>query len=250
MRIRREHDKSAIARVLGADPHWALYALADLDDGLFEQCDWWTCGDGLALVFHGLGIRPIFVMGDGADVRELLAALPVPSGYLNVREHVEDTIQGLFSFRERHEMFRMVLDRFAPVPAATEPLHRGHLDEILALYATDTAGGVAFSPAQLDTGVFRGIREDGALVAAAGVQVLSVERSVAAVGNVFVRSDRRGRGLAQAALSATVTAVLATGVETVGLNVDRANAAALRAYEKLGFEPVLRYVEGPAVRVE
>jgi GNAT superfamily N-acetyltransferase len=252
MTVRREHDKSAIARVLGADPQWALYALADLDDGLFQQCEWWTCGGGLALVFHGLEIRPIFLMGEPDELRALLAALPVSSGYLNVREHEEDVIRGLYTFRERHEMYRMVLDRFAPAPGtdATVALTRADLDEILTLYAGDASGGVAFAPVQLDSGVFRGIREDGALVAVAGVQVLSVERNVAAVGNVFVRRDRRGQGLAQAALSATVAAVLATGVRTVGLNVEQANTAAVRAYEKLGFRPVLRYVEGPAVRVE
>jgi GNAT superfamily N-acetyltransferase len=248
--VRREHDKTAIARVLDADPHWALYALADLDDGLFQRCEWWTSGQGLALVFHGLDIRPIFLMGEDEELRTLLAALPVPSGYLNVREHQEDVIQGLFAFRERHEMYRMVLERFAPAPGmdATVALTGAHLDEILALYATDAGGGVAFAPVQLESGVFRGIREHGVLIAVAGVQVLSVERSVAAVGNVFVRRDRRGQGLAQATLSATVNAVRATGVRTIGLNVERSNTAAVRAYEKLGFQPVLRYVEGPAVR--
>jgi ribosomal protein S18 acetylase RimI-like enzyme len=251
MMVRREHDKSAIARVLGADPQWALYALADLDDTLFPQCEWWTCGGGLALVFHGLDIRPIFVMGEAAELRALLAAVSVPSGYLNLRERDEQAAQGLFTFRQRHEMYRMVLDRFVPTPgtATGVALTRAHLDEILALYASDVGGGVAFAPAQLDSGVFRGIREDGALIAVAGVQVLSVERSVAAVGNVFVRRERRGQGLAQAALSATVAAVLAAGVRTVGLNVERSNTAAIRAYEKLGFRPVLSYVEGPAVRV-
>jgi len=46
----------------GLDREWSLHALADLDDGMFEQSDWWSEGDGLAEVFRGLEICPIFVL--------------------------------------------------------------------------------------------------------------------------------------------------------------------------------------------
>ena len=45
-------DKSAIRTVLNTDREWSLFALADLDDGMFEHCDWWALADGLALVFR------------------------------------------------------------------------------------------------------------------------------------------------------------------------------------------------------
>lgn len=244
----RERNRSALRRVLERERAWALYALADLDDGLFEQCEWYRSGEGLALVFHGLGIRPIFVMGSVEEVRALLAALPTASGYLNLREQHVGAEVGLFGFRQRHEMSRMMLGRFVSVPGSTVPLTRTDLAEIQALYASGDGGGIAFAPVQLDSGVFRGVRERGQLVAVAGVQVLSRAQGVAAVGNVFVRADVRGRGLAQTALSATVSAVLGTGVETIGLNVERSNVAAIRAYENLGFREALRYVEGPADR--
>ena len=57
-------DKSEIRRRLNIDREWSLYALADLDDGMFEHCAWWALGDSLALVFGALPIRPIFVLGD------------------------------------------------------------------------------------------------------------------------------------------------------------------------------------------
>lgn len=246
--VRREHDKAVLAQLLERDREWALYALADLDDGLFEQCEWWTAGDALALVFHGLDIRPIFLMGPAADLGTVLDGAPLPSGYLNVREEHDGVAATRFRFTARHAMFRMMLDRFSPVAGETVRVGPADLGEIQALYGSGSGAGIAFSPAQLATGVFHGVRANGRLVAVAGAQVVSTTRGVAAVGNVFVRPEARGRGLAQIALSATVAAIRATGIETIGLNVGRDNHAAVHAYEKLGFRAVLSYVEGPAER--
>lgn len=247
--LHRERDTAVLGRVLRRDRAWALYALADLDDELFVQCDWWCAGDGLALLFRGLAIRPLFVMGSPADVRTLLAGVPVASGYLNLREEHLPAAEGLFRFARREAMWRMMLERFAPVRGDTVPLGPDDAAEIQALYATGTGAGIAFAPVQLASGVFRGVRAGGALVAVAGAHVVSDAQGVAAVGNVFVRPDWRGRGLAQHTLSATVDAVRGRGIETIGLNVARGNAAAVHAYERLGFRAVLRYVEGPATRI-
>jgi ribosomal protein S18 acetylase RimI-like enzyme len=249
MIVRRLTDRSSIRPFLEREREWALYALADLDEGLFEQCDWWGCGDGLALVFHGLDIRPIFLMGSASEVRALLSALPTASGYLNLQPHMLSCAEGLYVFRHRHEMRRMMLGHFVPRPGNTRTLTPADLADIESLYASGDNAATAFAPVQLKTGLFRGIREDGVLVAVAGVQAISLAEGVAAVGNVFVREDRRGRGLARAVLSDTVAAVLDAGVRTIGLNVEHSNASAVRAYEALGFRTVLQYVEGMADRV-
>lgn len=247
--VRRLTVKTEIRERLRADRTWAVYALADLDDDLFEHCRWWGCGAGLALVFSGIAIRPIFVMGTDTEVRALLSALPVSSGYLNLLPAHVAAASGLYAFRETHRMHRMRLEQFRPRPGGTESLGPADADEVEALYATGDGGGVAFGRAQLATGLFRGVREHGALIAVAGVHVVSTFEGVAAVGNVFVRPDRRARGLAQVALSATIEAILARGVDTVALNVEHSNVAAVRAYERLGFHRALTYIEGPAERV-
>jgi GNAT superfamily N-acetyltransferase len=247
--VRRLTIKSDIRQRLSADRTWAVYALADLDDDLFRQCRWWGCGGGLALVFDGLAIRPIFVMGTGAEVRALLSELPVSSGYLNLLPEHLAFAAGFYVFRETFQMHRMRLGQFRPRPGDTATLGPADADEVEALYATGDGGGVAFARAQLDTGLFRGVREHGALVAVAGVHVASTSEGVAAVGNVFVRPDRRAGGRAQVALSSTIEAILAQGIMTVALNVQQSNVAAVRAYERLGFERVVSYVEGPAERV-
>jgi ribosomal protein S18 acetylase RimI-like enzyme len=247
--VERLADKSLIRPLLEREREWALYALADLDDELFDQCEWWGCGGGLALVFHGLDIRPIFLMGSASEVAALLSALPIASGYLNLQPHMQGSAEGFYTFRRRHDMCRMILGRFDPRPGPTALLTPADLADIEALYAGGQGAGIAFAPAQLKTGLFRGVREDGTLVAVAGVQVVSLAEGVAAVGNVFVRQDRRGQGLAQTVLSATVAAVLEAGIRTIGLNVEHTNAPAVRAYEALGFRTALRYVEGMADRV-
>lgn len=247
--IHRLTDRATIRRRLENEREWALYALADLDPGLFAQCEWHACGDALVLVFHGLAIRPIVAMGSAADVREILSVLPASSGYLNLQPDHVPAAEGVYVFRHRHEMQRMILRDFVPRTGTTEALGPSDCAEIEALYATAPGAAIAFAPVQLMTGLFRGIREAGELIAVAGVQVASVAEQVAAVGNVFVREDRRGRGLAQMVLSATVQAVLDAGIRTIGLNVERTNLAAVRAYETLGFRTALAYYEGMADRV-
>jgi ribosomal protein S18 acetylase RimI-like enzyme len=242
-------DKAEIRRRLNQDREWSLYALADLDDGLFQHCGWFGHGDGLALVFRALTIRPIFVIGDAVDARELLAGLPESSGYLNVRPQHLEAAEEFYTFRERHEMRRMVMADFRPRDGAAEPLTRADCGEIERLYAAGDGGGIAYAPFQLDDGFFRGIRRGGELVAVAGSQVVSRNEGVAAIGNVFTRPDHRGHGLAQMVTSAVVAALRAAGLATVGLNVEDANMAAVQAYERIGFRTALRYYDGPAVRI-
>lgn len=241
--------KAEIRAILNRERDWAVYALADLDDALFAECEWWGCGQGLALIFRGLSIRPIFVMGDVTEVDELLAALPAGTGYLNVQRHVLEAVNGKFAYRYCNEMCRMMLRDFTPRSGETDTLTLDDLGAVEALFASGDGAGIAFAPAQLAAGYFRGVRENGELIAVAGAHVVSRNESVAGVGNVFVREDRRGRGLAQRVLSAVVSAAREEGVETIGLNVEHTNAVAIRAYENLGFQTAFHYFEGLADRL-
>ncbi len=241
-------DKPEIRRRLDSDRPWSLYALADLDDDMFDQSEWWGSGDGLALVFHGLSIRPIFVLGDAASTRQLLVGLAVPSGYLNLKHDQIEGAGGLYRYRERHEMHRMLVDDFRPRQGAVERLGPGDQQEIERLYATGDGGGIAFSGFQLRSGYFRGVRRGGELVAAGGVHVVSRNEGVAGVGNIFTRPDHRGHGLAQVVTSAVVSALQDAGIRTIGLNVECSNAPAVRAYQAIGFRSCFSYYEGVAER--
>jgi ribosomal protein S18 acetylase RimI-like enzyme len=94
-------------------------------------------------------------------------------------------------------------------------------------------------------GVFHGIYEGTGLVAVAGTHLLAREEGVAAIGNVYTRHDRRGRGLGRLVTSAVLGEL--AGVETIGLNVRADNDAALRLYESLGFARHCQFYEALAM---
>ena len=242
-------DKAEIRRRLNIDREWSLYALADLDDGMFEHCAWWGVNDSLALVFDALPIRPIFVLGDAKSTRQLLAALPVTAGYLNLKPHQLDAAKEIYRYRELHEMQRMFLEDLKQPAGTAEPLTARDLKEVEQLYASGDGGGIAFAPFQLDTGLFYGIRKGAELVSVAGVHVVSRNESVAGVGNIFTRSDYRGQGLGQIVTSSVAAALRESGIQTIGLNVELTNTSAIRVYERVGFRTHFTYYEGMADRV-
>jgi predicted GNAT family acetyltransferase len=84
------------------------------------------------------------------------------------------------------------------------------------------------------------------LPTAAGTHLVAEAEGVAAVGNVYTRRDRRGRGLAGRLVGAVAAELLRRGVRTVALNVARDNAPAIRVYERVGFVYYCDFVEGLA----
>lgn len=225
------------------------YALADLDDDMLEHCDWWALPRGLALVFRALAIRPVFVLGDAVATKKLLETLAETTGYLNLKAHQIDAAEGIYRYRERHDMRQVFLDAFQPRSGITEPTPSKGLQRYRASLRFRRWRRNSFAPFQLETGFFRGIRRDGELVAVASVQVASRKEGVAAVGNIFTRPDCRGQGLAQTVTSAVASAIRDAGIQTIGLNVESTNAAAIRAYERVGFRTHFSYSEGIADRL-
>ena len=126
--------------------------------------------------------------------------------------------------------------------AAVDLLGPSDLDEVERFYA-DAYPGTWFHARMLETGRYVGIRRDGSLVCVAGVHVWSPTWRVATLGNVATLPEARGQGLATAACAQLCRLLLDDGIDVVSLNVRADNDAALRAYEKLGFERVADYVE-------
>jgi ribosomal protein S18 acetylase RimI-like enzyme len=95
-------------------------------------------------------------------------------------------------------------------------------------------------------GVFCGVYEEQELIAVTGTHLFSPDEGAAAIGNVYVRRDRRRRGLSRV----TTRAVLSElgGIATVGLNVREDNAAAIRVYKSLGFVTHCPFIEAIATR--
>jgi ribosomal protein S18 acetylase RimI-like enzyme len=251
-------DRAAIRSTLSADREWSVYALGDLAPGFFEHSLWVQPADGapaLALLFRGFSTPVLFVLGSPEAFTGTLDEIAgEPALYLHVRPEIVPVLARRYRIVELKEMLRMVLDfrAYRPAPVAgTERLGPADLGELERLYADGTATGEApdlFFPSMLENGVFSGVREAGELVAAAGTHLAVPVEGVGAVGNVYTRRDRRGRGLAARTTSAVVNELIGMKVATIALNVSRKNETAIRVYERLGFRRYCDYYEGLAAR--
>jgi GNAT superfamily N-acetyltransferase len=251
-------DVSEIRALLGTDRPWAVYALGDLSPVHFGHCSWFAAPGAtpaLALLYRGFTPPVLLTLGPPDALRPVLDEIAhVPEFFLHVREEVLPLIETRYQVRHRKAMWRMLLDPAAFRPAATADvvgLGLADLEALQRLYADGEPAGESpefFGPSMLQDGTYRGVYEDGALVAAAGTHLVAVEEGVAAVGNVYTRRDRRGCGLASRLVGAVAGELLRRGVSTVALNVEQGNATAVRVYERLGFARYCAFAEGLAVR--
>jgi ribosomal protein S18 acetylase RimI-like enzyme len=236
-------DIDEIRTLLRRDPSWSVYALADLAPRMFPNTRWFS--PDLALVVRDYGTSILFAMGPGS-VREALEWVG-GAVHLQVKHDALDEAARHAVVSSRRMMWRMTWTggRLTSPGTATSRLTARDLPALHALYADGESSGESpdfFFPSMVADGVFHGIYEGADLVAAAGTHVVAREEGAAAIGNVYVRRDSRGRGLGRLVTRAVLFEL--AGVETIGLNVRADNDAALRLYESIGF---VRYYEALAL---
>jgi ribosomal protein S18 acetylase RimI-like enzyme len=254
-------DKNEIRTRLRRDPAWGVYALGDLEPPMFAKTLWFV--PDLTLVVQDYGTAILFAMGSGS-VREALEGVKGPV-HLQVQRDTLDEVArhaavssprlmwrmtwtGDLSRRSETMLYRAKADRLTSPGAAISRLTPSDVPALEALYADGKSSGESpdfFFPSMVADGVFHGIYEGKALVAAAGTHLLAREEGAAAIGNVYTRHDRRGRGLGHLVTSAVLGEL--AGVETIGLNVRADNDAALHLYESLGFARHCQFYEALAM---
>ena len=256
-------DLALVRATLNRDRVWAAYAIGDLAPGFAEHCEWYSPGGNstaLILLYRGFEPPILFAMGTAAELRPLFGEIRVSEVSLHIRAEAIEAMAGLYTVSEQRIMRRMSLDPDRFKPAHTDDSTNGvkvigeaDLEAVMALYEDGhvrNEGPTFFSAAMLQQSTFRGIWEDGALIAIAGTHLYSAELGVCAIGNVYTRSDRRGRGLAGQVTSAVVAHALTERVPTIVLNVAEHNLSAQRVYERLGFEIFGEFLEGAAKRAD
>lgn len=256
----RIHDPSVIRRLLETDRPWSVYALGDLAPRHFSQCTWY--GDShdpcsLVLLYHAFATPVLFTLGTPDSLMWMLDSIgDRPELSLQVKPEIVPLLQTRYRVLHQKFMYRMLLDQ---TPVRPDPQQKAvrvplsNVEELQRLYADGDATQEApdfFSPSMLDDGVFFGVWEGQELVAAAGTHLVDHAESVAAIGNVYTRRDRRGQGLGTAVTGAVVAELQAHKIRTIALNVAQTNAAALRTYERLGFVRYFEFCEGTAVKGE
>lgn len=251
--VRRLSERAEIRPWLERERPWAIYALGDLEPGMFEQCEWYMAEDSLVLIFKGLDFVPLVTIGGASGIAAVLSqALTLPQVYLNQRDEHLAAVSAFYQCDAPHRMLRMTLDEFRPAPPPADGsqivrLGMDRLDALKAFYATSGAGD-AFAPYQLETGYFHAVVLDDQIVSVAGVHLASKTYAVGPVGNVATLPAFRGRGYAAAATTAVVRALQNDGITTIGLNVETTNTSAIRIYERLGFVRYCEFTEGVGIR--
>jgi ribosomal protein S18 acetylase RimI-like enzyme len=242
--------RAHLHRILETDRIWSAYALADLDPRMDKHCEWLFDENAVILIYKGLTPPLLFFQGGPKELSSLQGRVP-PGSF---QYSLTGTYKALFEKRLKpsHEtrMWRMVLqpDDFPGAQMSdVAGLGPADLPAILALFADHADQPDAFDQAQLNEGPFYGIFDRDELVCLAGIHVLSDWASVAAVGNVFTRPDKRGRGLATRTSAAVVSALLEREIRTIVLNVAMENEPAIRCYRRLGFTPYCVYYEGTGI---
>ncbi len=82
-----------------------------------------------------------------------------------------------------------------------------------------------------------------ALVATAGIHIVSEREGVAGLGNVTSHPRVRGRGYARQVCARLLRHLDGLGIAHIGLNVAAGNARAQQVYAGLGFVQVAEYHE-------
>ena len=260
MAITRINDRERIEAFLRGDPYLNLYGLGDLDEPYWAHTVWHAVEDGgeiraIALLYTGLSLPTLlaFARKNVAEARELVRSLApeLPERFYCHLSPPLAEVLGETCRLESHGDYRKIglvdpdrLDGFD----SDGVVGLGHDDaEGLAAFYDASYPDHWFEPSMLDLGPFYGLRDEEGLASAAGVHVLSRRYRVAVVGNVATRADCRGRGYG-AAVTAAVCRDVLPHADHLGTNVRADNAAALRCYEKLGFEVMAPYTEYMAER--
>lgn len=239
-------DAGEIRGLLNADRVWGVYALGDLLPAGFAKSQWF--GPDLTLVYSDFGTCVLFAMGV-SGIEEALGAVGWPV-HLQVRPEALAVLERLAVVTDQTAMVRMGWSGERSGWVSTDGVRRLTPAEVPALerlYADGLVDGESpdfFFPAMVAQGVFFGVYEGSEIVAAAGTHLFAPEEGAAAMGNIYTRRDRRGRGLGKLVTCATLGAL--ADLETVGLSVRMNNEPAIRVYEALGFRKHCEFFEGLA----
>jgi ribosomal protein S18 acetylase RimI-like enzyme len=259
----RLSSKDQIRSLLNLDPRWCVYAIGDLSDRMFAKCQWFT--PDLTLVLHDYDTSILFGHGT-RSIREALDHCTFPV-HLQVKQDAFDEVARYARVSNVKRMLRMGWEGADKTTRAAEGANKNtraaesadssdikrltdaDVEALKRLYADGESTGESpdfFYDSMVTDGVFAGVYDGDELIAVTGTHLVSRDEGAAALGNVYVRRDRRGKGLSRLTTAAVLDDL--RGIRTIGLNVRADNAVAIRVYESLGFVTHCPFIEAIATR--
>jgi len=232
-------------RFLAQDPVANVLVLGDLYAPLLNVSDVYAAIQnsqvlGVCTVFHGYS-KPSIVFGAktpeakralvetalNQDSTEFISPCPSSEVYLFEKNA---------AILDRHREQQMVANPPKQIEhdnVKVEQMGKGGLEELDKFYVEHDAE--AWIPLQHKVGPYYCVRQDGRIVSAAGVHVVTPQ--VAQLGNIVTDEAYRNRGFALACTNALAGSLASEG-RIVSLFVRTDNQPAIRMYEKLGFRKV------------
>lgn len=239
------------------------YALGDLVPFMWSKSTYIGAFDangvlhGVALVWRGVSPPVLLMFGSEIAVTALTEVTPDTVFHM-LPENLLPTFQSYYNTPNIRFLWRMTVNQRLFSPPGPNHAHLRHLRGpdvglLPALYAHGEGGPrpeeiAALSPAQLENSIFYGAFVDNRLAAIAGSHLFAPAEGIGVIGYVYTKPAARGQGLATAATASVTQHMFGHGITTVVLNVERSNAPAINAYQKLGFTKHAKIVEGYASR--
>ena len=246
-------NKETLLRHFKKDPIVFGYHIGDLDDFYFKNCKWATLGENeieeAILIYTGLETPAILAFGlddhFNSFLEDLLPELP-DRFYCHYQKNSLEVFRQAFDNKPlgTHLKMRLVsedYDSHVHNDLEIRRLNINHKKGLLELYERSYPDNY-FDDRMLETGKYFGCIINGGIVCVSGVHVHSDEYKISVLGNITTHPDFRGRGLATAVTAKLVKELRADG-NMVALNVKKDNFAAIKCYEKLGFEIYCEYEE-------
>ncbi|MGB3018385.1 MAG: GNAT family N-acetyltransferase [Ignavibacteria bacterium] len=248
-------NRDKIGKFLLRDPANKIYLIGDLDPFFFPRTKWFAMShaheiEELALLYEGDVAITLLAFPDGdvmnaVELLEHFASQLPQEFYAHLGCGIMKKLKSFSAEEDFGTHLKMLLKEPDKLLVDTEEkIHRlGVEDEqsLLKLYEKHYPGNY-FDKRMLETGKYFGYFENKELIGVAGIHVYSPVVKVAALGNIVVAGEQRGKGICRKLVSTLCKDLLKT-VDVIGLNVHSENLSAITCYERCGFEVIGEYEE-------